>query len=164
MRMGSYLRHALIGAVAAMSLAGTAHAASDGERVQVTGEIMDTWCYLSGVMGEAEATLGTAHHTCAMWCAAGGIPVGLRTDEGELYMVLKLEGVGTADGAPAVLEVQSDRITADGMAYERNGIKYLIVEQIVSNEGITNLSHEDYGLVPPFAIPKGVKKKILGME
>lgn len=169
MRPSSFFRNALSAAAVAASAAGMlaagqVHAAGDGEHVQVTGEIMDTWCYLSGVMGGPESTLGTAHHTCAMWCAAGGIPVGLRTDDGEIYMVLKLEGAGTADGSPAVLEVQSDRITADGMAYERNGIKYLIVEQIVSNEGITNVSHEDYGLVPPFAIPKDAKKQILGSE
>ena len=164
MRPVSFIRHTLIGTAALISLAGQAGAANDGDHVKVTGEIMDTWCYLSGVMGEAEATLGTAHHTCAMWCAAGGIPVGLRTDAGEIYMVLKLEGAGTADGSPAILEIQSNRITADGMAYERDGIKYLIVDRIVSNEGIVNSSHEDYGLVPPFAIPKGVKKQILGME
>lgn len=164
MRPGSMLRKVLFGAIALIALTGQGRAAGGGERVQVTGEIMDTWCYLSGVMGGPEATLGTAHHTCAMWCAAGGIPVGLRTEDGEIYMVLKLEGAGTADGSPAVLEIQSNQITADGMAYERNGIKYLIVEQIVSNEGITNVSHEDYGLVPPFAIPKDAKKKILGSE
>ncbi|WP_205032290.1 hypothetical protein [Hwanghaeella grinnelliae] len=164
MRPGSILRQVLFGAVALIALTGQGRAAGDGERIQVTGEIMDTWCYLSGVMGGPEATLGTAHHTCAMWCAAGGIPVGLRTEEGEIYMVLKLEGAGTADGSPAVLEIQSNQITADGMAYARNGINYLIVERIVSNEGITNVSHEDYGLVPPFAIPKGEKKKILGSE
>ncbi|RVU34252.1 hypothetical protein EOI86_21405 [Hwanghaeella grinnelliae] len=158
------MRQVLFGAVALIALTGQGRAAGDGERIQVTGEIMDTWCYLSGVMGGPEATLGTAHHTCAMWCAAGGIPVGLRTEEGEIYMVLKLEGAGTADGSPAVLEIQSNQITADGMAYARNGINYLIVERIVSNEGITNVSHEDYGLVPPFAIPKGEKKKILGSE
>lgn len=164
MRPGSFLTHTLIGAAAMLSVAGPVQAAGDGKHVTVTGEIMDTWCYLSGVMGGPEATLGTAHHTCAMWCAAGGIPVGLRTDSGEIYMVLQVEGAGTADGDPAILEIQSDHITADGMSYERNGINYLIVEQIVSNDGITNVSHEDYGLVPPFTIPKDAKKKILGTE
>lgn len=164
MRPISMMRKMLFGAVAMVAFSTQGQAAADGTRVQVTGEIMDTWCYLSGVMGGPEATLGTAHHTCAMWCAAGGIPVGLRTDDGEVYMVLKLEGAGTADGSPAVLEIQTDRITADGTAYERDGIKYLIVERIVSNEGITNNSHEDYGLVPPFAIPKEAKQQILGTQ
>ena len=149
-------------AAAVGGLPPSAQAAAEGKRIQVKGEIMDTWCYLSGVMGEPESTLGTAHHTCAVWCAAGGIPVGLRTDDGQIYMVLKLKGAGTADADPALLEIQSDHITADGYVYERDGLNYLIVEDIVSNDGITNLSHEEYGLTPPFAIPKAEKKRILG--
>ena len=147
---------------ALVAMPGQSIAAAKGERIQVTGEIMDTWCYLSGVMGEPDATLGTAHHTCAVWCAAGGIPVGLHTADGEIYMVLKLEGAGTADASPALLEIQTDQVTADGYVYERDGLKYLIVEKIVGNEGITNLSHEEYGLTPGFAIPKAEKKRILG--
>ncbi|MDJ0685430.1 MAG: hypothetical protein QNJ84_12065 [Alphaproteobacteria bacterium] len=146
-----------LGAAGALS---SAHAA--GKAVTVTGEIMDTWCYFSGVMGGPEATLGAAHHTCAMWCAAGGVPVGLRTDEGEVYMVLQMENVSMADGSEAVLEVQSDMITASGMAYERDGLNYIVIEKVVENMGITNLSHEEYGLTPGFAIPKGAKKRILG--
>ena len=44
-----------------------------GDRVKVTGEVIDTWCYLTEIMF-AE---GSAHHQCAVWCAAGGIPVGI---------------------------------------------------------------------------------------
>lgn len=141
-------------AVAAMLASGmTAHAATEGKRVTVTGEIMDTWCYYSGVMGGQDAVVGSAHHTCAIWCAAGGIPIGLLTDTGEVYLVLELQGVGTADGKETVLELQSDRITADAMLYERDGFKYLVVEKVTSNEGITKLTHVDFGVVPGFAIP-----------
>ena len=45
--------------------------AAEGERVQVTGEVIDTWCYFSGVMGGPEAVVGSSHHTCALWCASG---------------------------------------------------------------------------------------------
>lgn len=129
-------------------------AAEEGKRVTVTGEIMDTWCYFSGVMGWYEATLGSAHHTCAMWCAAGGIPVGIAADDGTVYMVLKMEGEESVIGTDTMLEIQSDRITADGMLWERDGINYIVVSQVVSNEGIANRSHDDYGVIPPFAIPK----------
>ena len=50
-------------------------ALATAERVQVEGEIIDTWCYISEIMGGSEAVLGSAHHQCAVWCAAGGIPV-----------------------------------------------------------------------------------------
>ncbi len=134
----------------------TAQAASEPMRVTVTGEIMDTWCYYSGVMGGPDAVVGSAHHTCAVWCAAGGIPIGLLTEEGEVYLVLEIEGEGTAGGSDTVLDIQSDKLTADALLYERDGFKYLVVEKVVANAGITNLSHDDFGVVPGFAIPESV--------
>lgn len=145
-------------AVAALLLSGfAAQAAQQPQRVTVTGEIMDTWCYYSGVMGGPEAVVGSAHHTCAVWCAAGGIPIGMLTESGEVYLVLEVEGVGTADAANTVLDIQSDKITADALLYERDGFKYLVVEKVVSNVGITNKNHEDFGVVPGFAIPKSAR-------
>ena len=127
--------------------------AAQGERVRITGEMIDTWCYFSGVMGGPDAVVGTAHHTCALWCAAGGIPVGLLADDGTVYMVIKwLGSADVADGA-TLLRVQSHRLTADGIAFERDGIHYLVVEEVVEDEGIVNLSHQDYGVTPPFAFP-----------
>ena len=39
---------------ALLTLPAAAHAA-EGKRVQVKGEIIDTWCYYSGVMGGPDA-------------------------------------------------------------------------------------------------------------
>ncbi len=127
--------------------------AAHGERVRVTGEMIDTWCYFSGVMGGPDAVVGTAHHTCALWCAAGGIPVGLLADDGTVYMVIKWQGSADVADGETLLSVQSHRLTAEGIAYERDGIHYLVVEKVVEDEGIVNLSHEDYGVTPPFAFP-----------
>ncbi|MEL6289777.1 MAG: hypothetical protein AAFQ42_01785 [Pseudomonadota bacterium] len=130
------------------------------QRVTVTGEMIDTWCYYSGVMGGPEAVVGSAHHTCALWCAAGGIPVGLLTEDGEVFLVLKLENAGTADGADTVLAVQSNTLTADGMLYKRDGLNYLVVEKIVNNAGVTNRNHTDFGVVPPFALGEKTLKEL----
>lgn len=127
--------------------------AAQGERVRVTGEMIDTWCYFSGVMGGPEAVVGTAHHTCALWCAAGGIPVGLLADDGTVYMVIKWQGSADVADGETLLSVQSHRLTADAIHYQRDGIHYLVVEDVVEDEGIVNLSHEDYGVTPPFAFP-----------
>ncbi|MEM9013186.1 MAG: hypothetical protein AAGE18_18355 [Pseudomonadota bacterium] len=140
------------GAAIALAAASPGWAAT-GERVQITGEVMDTWCYFSGVMGGPEAVVGTAHHTCALWCAAGGIPVGVLTETGEVYLVLKWEGEEDVTGGDAILEVQTDIVTVDGLLHERDGIRYLIVDTVVDNSGIQNLNHEDFGPIPPFAIP-----------
>jgi hypothetical protein len=133
---------------------GSAAAAASAERVQITGEVMDTWCYTSEVMGGSDAVLGSAHHQCAIWCAAGGIPVGILADDGQIYMVLKLGDDDQSNANPKILEIQSNRVTVDGELYRRDGINYLLIDQIVSNEGIVNLSHEDYGVIPAFGVPK----------
>jgi hypothetical protein len=130
-------------------------AADEGTRVQITGEIMDTWCYFSGVMGGPDAVIGTAHHTCALWCSAGGIPVGLLGDDGTVYMVLKIENDDASAGGDTQLRLASHTVTADGMLYERDGLNYLVVEEVIADLDIQEFNAEGYGTVPPFAIPKG---------
>jgi hypothetical protein len=127
---------------------------ASAERIRVTGEMIDTWCYFSGVMGGPDAVVGSAHHTCALWCAAGGIPVGLRADDGTVYMVLKLDGADPLGAPETLLEVASDRLTAEGESYLRDGVNYIVVSKVVANDGIVNRTHEDYGPVPGFAIPE----------
>ena len=129
--------------------------AAEGERVQVKGEIIDTWCYFSGVMGPPESVIGTAHHTCALWCAAGGIPVGVLAEDGTVYMVVKWEGNPDVAG-DTLLSVQTNEIEADGILHKRDGINYLIVEKVVANNGITNQNHDEWGVTPGFAIPESV--------
>ena len=127
--------------------------AAEGERIQIRGEIIDTWCYFSGVMGGPDSVTGSAHHTCALWCSAGGIPVGLLGEDGEVYMVLKIGNDDQSASGDTQLRLASHEIVADGMLYKRDGLNYLVVEEVVEDLGITNLNHEDYGVIPPFAIP-----------
>ncbi|MEM9279204.1 MAG: hypothetical protein AAGA76_11575 [Pseudomonadota bacterium] len=141
-------------AIAALSFSSTANAAATAKAIEIKGEVIDTWCYFSGVMGGEDAVVGTAHHTCALWCAAGGIPVAVLTEEGDVYMVLKYEGEDILEPSDNIMEVQSDVITAKGMHYVRDGVNYLVVENVVANDGIVNLNHEDFGAVPPFSFPK----------
>lgn len=137
-----------------LGLAPIAHAQAQGERVTITGEAIDTWCYFSGVMGSPETVTGTAHHTCALWCSAGGIPVGLLGEDGQVYMVLKIENDDVSSSGDTLLSIASHTITADGMLYRRDGINYIVVEEVVADADILNQNHDDFGVVPGFAIPK----------
>ena len=139
---------------ALLGLLATPAFAAEGERITVTGEIIDTWCYYSGVMGGPDSVVGSAHHTCALWCSAGGIPIGLLTEDGTVYNILKLGPQDNAVGGDTALTLASHTITADGIHYERDGLNYIVVENIVEDLGIVNLTHEDYDVVPPFAIPE----------
>jgi len=128
-------------------------APQEGTRIQVRGEIIDTWCYYSGVMGGPDAVTGSAHRTCALWCSAGGIPVGLLAEDGTVYMILKINDDTQSARGDTLLNLASRVIEADGIAYERDGINYLVVANVIADYGITKLNHEDYGPVPGFAIP-----------
>ncbi|MGB7241226.1 MAG: hypothetical protein WBC93_03960 [Sulfitobacter sp.] len=131
--------------------------ASEGKRVQITGEIIDTWCYYSGVMGGPDAVVGSGHHTCALWCSAGGIPVGLLAEDGTVYMVLKIANDDASASGDTQLSLAAHTVTADGILYERDGQNYIVVSEVVSDMDIVNRTHEDYGTVPSFSFPEPKK-------
>ena len=133
-------------AAAAMAAAmwATAAQAAAPQRIEVTGEVIDSWCYITEIMYPE----GTAHHQCALWCAAGGIPVGILGDDGEVYLVLKMGDDTTSVANPTVLDIQSHRVRVDGDLYLRDGMKYLLVDRIITDAGIVNQTHEDYGIQP----------------
>ncbi len=140
------MREMTMAAVAAVVLSAASHGAAQAaaQRVQVSGEVIDSWCYLTEIMYPE----GSAHHLCAVWCAAGGIPVGIKGDDGKVYTVLKLGADATSVANPGVLEIQSHKVTVDGDLYVRDGINYLTIGKVVSDQGIVNLTHEEYGIQP----------------
>ena len=129
--------------IALFTYTGSANAAS-GKRITVTGEVVDSWCQITGIM----YALGTAHHQCALWCSAGGIPVGIKGDDGKTYVVLKVEDDDTSVANPRLMRIQSHRVTAQGDLYERDGLHYLVISRIVEDEGVVNQTHDEYGIQP----------------
>ncbi len=128
--------------------------AIDGKKVTMTGEMIDTWCYVSQIMGSSAAVTGTAHHVCAVWCAAGGIPVGLlNKEDNKVYMVLSFEGDDTSVANDKVLDLQSRELTITGTVFELDGLNYVNIDEVVTDHGIVNLSHEKFGIVPGDARP-----------
>ena len=128
----------------ALGAGATVAQAAAGQRVKVTGEGIDSWGYLTEIMYPE----GSAHHQCALWCAAGGIPVGILADDGTVYTVLKLGDDTTSNANPKVLEIQSHRVSVEGDLYARDGINYLLIDRVVDDRGIVKLTHDDYGIQP----------------
>jgi hypothetical protein len=114
------------------------------ERVKLTGEIIDSWCQISGIMGVGT---GTAHHQCAIWCAVGGVPIGIQGDDGKAYILLKDE---TRDvvGDPTLIDIQTDKVVVDADRYVRDGVNYLVVRKVLENSGIVLKNDKEYGIVP----------------
>jgi len=145
-RKGQDMRKALIAALVAavVAVAAGSSAQAAAKRVTVTGEIVDTWCYVTKVM----FAQGTAHHQCAVWCAVGGIPVSILGEDGNVYVVLKVEDDDSSVANPRIVKIQTHKVTVDGDLYERDGVRYLVVTQVADDHGIVNMTHEDYGVVP----------------
>lgn len=114
------------------------------ERVTVRGELIDTWCYTSEIM----FALGTSHHKCAVWCAVGGIPVSILTEDGTVYVILKVEEDDTSVANPRLVNIQTHEVTVEGDFYERDGVNYLIVDQVADDHGIVTVNHETFGIQP----------------
>ena len=131
-----------LAALLAAALAPQASAAA--KRVSVTGEIIDPWCYATEIM----YALGTAHYQCAVWCALGGIPVSILGEDGGVYVILKVEGDGDNVANPGIVKIQTHKVTVEGDLYERDGVKYLIVTKVADDQGIVNMTHEEYGVQP----------------
>lgn len=118
--------------------------ADAARRVTLTGEVIDSWCQSTGIM----YALGTAHHQCAIWCAVGGIPVGLRTEDGTLYTILRVDQDKRNVASPRLLKIQTHEISVQADLYERDGARYLLIDQVLDDHGIVNQTHADNGIQP----------------
>jgi hypothetical protein len=114
------------------------------KRIQITGEIIDAWCQVTGIMGIG---VGTGHHQCAIWCAAGGGPIGIQGTDGVAYILLKVEGHDPIASQTAI-DFETDEVKVDADWYVRDGVNYLVVNKILENHGVVNRNHEKYGIVP----------------
>lgn len=130
-------------ALSALMLA-AAPASAQSRRVQITGEVVDTWCNVSGLM----YGLGTAHHQCAVWCALGGIPVSIRDRDGNLFLILRLEEDEANASNPRIARFQTHEVTVDGELIERDGVRYLLITKVADDKGVINMTHAEYGVQP----------------
>ncbi|MGI9412392.1 MAG: hypothetical protein ACR2PM_01910 [Hyphomicrobiales bacterium] len=134
----------LMAAAFCAGLGGSGTAATTPKRIQVSGEIIDTWCHVTEIM----YAQGTAHHQCAVWCAVGGIPVSILAEDGTVYMVLRLEDDDRSVANPTIIKIQTHKVTVDGDLYVRDGVNYLVVSKVADDKGVVNLTHEEYGIQP----------------
>ncbi|MBM3484395.1 MAG: hypothetical protein FJX66_13985 [Alphaproteobacteria bacterium] len=137
------MRKPWLGTAALALLAGTGLSASNAadaaetpapKRVTVTGEIIDSWYLLSEIM----FAQGSAHHQCAIWCARGGVPVGILGEDERVYVVLTMQNDAAVLGNQGILKAQTNKVTVEGNLYERDSVNYLAIDKIVDDAGIVN--------------------------
>lgn len=115
--------------VAVLGLAGFTYALaheghdekSDAKDVTVKGEVIDMACYVD------HGATGEKHANCARKCIGMGLPVGIKGEDGKVYMVI-------GDHEPMnneLAELASKTVTLKGKLATRDGINLLENAELV---------------------------------
>jgi len=81
----------------------------------LTGELVDTGCYLG------HGARGAKHVECATKCISGGMPMGLLTSDGTLYLLTMNHD--NADPYNELKTMAGKMVSVTGMVMTRSGMK-----------------------------------------
>ena len=90
--------------------------------ITVKGEILDMACYLG------HGAMGMKHQQCALMCLKGGQPMGLRTADGKVYLLV----ANHKDGKPfeEAKGYAADQVEVTGPLFQRDGISAIEVDTV----------------------------------
>jgi hypothetical protein len=94
-------------------------AAPAQEDVTVQGEIIDMACYM------AKGSKGASHKACAQLCAKRGVPIGVLTDAGEVFLLL--DDHNNPDPYEAAKKLAGDRAEIAGKKFNKQGVASIVV-------------------------------------
>ena len=107
-------------AAAAFSVSPLTAKAAD-ETTSIKGEILDLTCYVDhGGQGEK-------HMACAQKCIASGLPAGIKTEDGKIYLIVGMHKPLNKELA----EVAGKVVTLKGKAVSKDGVNLLENAEIV---------------------------------
>lgn len=110
-----FLALAVVGLTIVGSLAAQEKAMKEAT---VKGEIIDSKCYLTGMMGGK----GEEHKDCAIACIKGGLPVAILEEKtGKVYVVVPAKGQKGAN--ETLVQYAAETVTLKGMFVEKGGTK-----------------------------------------
>ena len=113
-----------------VALADDAHKASSKPATKtLTGEVVDMGCYLG------HGAKGAKHIECATKCIAGGMPMGLLTAEGELYLITLDHD--NADPYNQLKDMAGKTVSLTGTVITRNGMKGIDVTEAKEMAAVT---------------------------
>ncbi len=92
--------------------------------VTLSGEIVDLGCYM---VHPATAT-GAGHKECATKCLAKGMPAGLLTPKGELYLLLMDHDKATVYGR--IKDLAAETVSVTGRVVKSHGMTGLVVASV----------------------------------
>lgn len=121
------MRRSLIAAAAlgalALGLSTASAQKAAAAKDSVTGEVIDTSCYMK------KGAKGAAHAKCAETCAKAGTPLSLLTDDGNVVFLIGDKDPGPGAN-PMLIEHVAKRVTIEGAWHERGGAKVFEVQKV----------------------------------
>ena len=94
----------------------------------ITGEVVDVSCFLQ--LGKR----GEAHVSCGQKCIRNGQPIGILTDEGQLYLVMPEEHHPRRDGQVSLkdrfAELMAKRVQVSGMVTKYKDYRAIFVRTL----------------------------------
>jgi hypothetical protein len=89
------------------------------DAITVSGEVVDLACYLS------KGSKGKRHKQCAELCAKKGLPIGVLTDGGDVYLLIEdHDDPGPYETAKGLA---GERITVSGKKFSKGGVQSVLV-------------------------------------
>lgn len=96
-----------------------APSASAQEEIKVSGEVVDLACYLS------KGSKGKRHKTCAELCAKKGLPIGVLTDAGDVYLLI--EDHDNPTPYETAKGFAGERAAVSGKKFTKGGVQSILV-------------------------------------
>lgn len=111
--------------VVTMYNAGAASSSQNFKEIELEGEVVDAWCWSSGVMGPGK---GKEHLSCGLACVRGGVSCGIVDDKDNLYICAKHKAYTGCNEmmAPFV----SKRVRVKGWYTDRGGCRLIKVAEV----------------------------------
>lgn len=152
-------------ALLSLSLLGPTLAAQEAPQakpksVQVTGEVVDLWCYLD------HGGHGAKHKACAVTCAEAGNPVGLVDSAGKVYLAMGAKK--HQPGRELLIDHMAETVTVTGRLVPMGGADVLYVDSLVELNGYCPVAYKMAGKPvlgsPEFAVHHDGKLYFLANE
>jgi len=90
----------------------------------ITGEVVDLSCYLA----HPHTSTGSSHRKCAETCAKKGLPMGVLTEDGSVYLLL--EDHGNPKAYKAAIGKAAEDVTVEGTKVSEGGLPGIVVESV----------------------------------
>jgi len=114
----------LVGATLALGVL-FAHEEPKGKTITVTGQVIDTGCYLS------HDSKGPDHAACAATCAKNGVPLAILDASGKIYMPIAADHKNQNSKLMPFIE---KKVKVSGIALDKGGVNGIAIKTIEAAE------------------------------